>query len=31
VREKDDIQPENFRSFIAEAAQIALERKAVKK
>ena len=31
VREPDDIEPENFRAFIAEAAQIALQRKAVKK
>jgi hypothetical protein len=27
VREQDDIEPEVFRAFIAEAAQIALERK----
>jgi hypothetical protein len=27
VREKDDIEPEVFRAFIAEAAQIALQRK----
>ena len=31
VREKEDIEPESFRVFIAEAAQIALQRKAVKK
>ena len=28
VREKDDIDPESFRAFILEAAQIALQRKA---
>ena len=27
VREKDDIDPESFRAFIVEAAQIALQRK----
>ncbi len=27
VREKDDIDPESFRAFIIEAAQIALQRK----
>ncbi len=27
VREKDDIEPESFRDFIIEAAQIALQRK----
>ena len=27
VREKEDIEPESFRAFIAEAAQIALQRK----
>jgi hypothetical protein len=27
VREKEDIDPESFRAFIAEAAQIALQRK----
>lgn len=31
VREKDDIEPEVFRAFIAEAAQIALQRKPSKK
>ena len=31
VREQDDIEPESFRSFIAEAAQIALQRKTLKK
>jgi hypothetical protein len=31
VREKDDIEPEVFRTFIAEAAQIALQRKVSKK
>jgi hypothetical protein len=30
VRETEDIQPEVFRAFIAEAAQIALQRKALK-
>jgi hypothetical protein len=31
VREQDDIEPESFRAFIAEAAQIALQRKTLKK
>ena len=31
VREKEDIDPESFRVFIAEAAQIALQRKTLKK
>jgi len=31
VREKADIEPEVFRGFIAESAQIALQRKALKK
>jgi hypothetical protein len=31
VREKEDIDPESFRAFIAEAAQIALQRKTLKK
>ena len=31
VREQDDIEPESFRAFIAEAAQIALQRKILKK
>jgi hypothetical protein len=31
VREKEDIEPESFRVFIAEAAQIALQRKTAKK
>lgn len=31
VREKDDIEPEVFRAFIVEAAQIALQRKPSKK
>ena len=31
VREKDDIDSENFRLFIVEAAQIALQRKTLKK
>jgi hypothetical protein len=31
VREKEDIEPESFRVFIAEAAQIALQRKTLKK
>jgi hypothetical protein len=31
VREKEDIEPESFRVFIAEAAQIALQRKTSKK
>ena len=31
VREKEDIEPEVFRAFIAEAAQIALQRKTAKK
>ena len=31
VREPDDIEPESFRAFIAEAAQVALQRKALKK
>ena len=31
VREQADIQPEVFRAFIAEAAQIALQRKNLKK
>jgi hypothetical protein len=31
VREKEDIQPEVFRAFIAESAQIALQRQALKK
>ena len=31
VREKADIEPERFRVFIVEAAQIALQRKTLKK
>ena len=31
VREKEDIEPESFRVFIAEAAQIAMQRKTLKK
>lgn len=31
IREKEDIEPEVFRIFIAEAAQIALQRKTLKK
>ena len=31
IREKDDIEPEVFRIFIAEAAQIALQRMSAKK
>lgn len=31
VREQDDIEPESFRAFIAGAAQIALQRKTLKK
>ena len=31
VREKEDIDPESFRAFIAEAAQIALQQKTLKK
>jgi hypothetical protein len=31
VREPDDLEPEVFRAFIAEAAQIALQRKTLKK
>lgn len=31
VRESEDIEPEGFRAFIAEAAQIALQRKAPRK
>ena len=31
VRENEDIEPEVFRTFIAEAAQIALQRKTLKK
>jgi hypothetical protein len=31
VREKADIEPERFRVFIAESAQIALQRKTLKK
>jgi|SRR5688572_21512377 len=31
VREKEDIDPESFRAFIVEAAQIALQRKTPKK
>lgn len=31
VREQEDIQPEIFRAFIAEAAQIALQRKTSKR
>ena len=31
IREKEDIEPEVFRAFIAEAAQIALQRKTLKK
>jgi len=30
IREKEDIEPEVFRTFIAEAAQIALQRKTLK-
>jgi hypothetical protein len=30
IREKEDINPEVFRAFIAEAAQIALQRKSLK-
>ena len=30
IREQEDIEPEGFRAFIAEAAQIALERKSTK-
>jgi hypothetical protein len=30
VREKEDIDPESFRAFIVEAAQIALQRKTTK-
>jgi hypothetical protein len=31
VRKKEDIEPESFRAFIAEAAQVALQRKTLKK
>ncbi len=31
VREKEDIDPKSFRVFIAEAAQVALQRKTPKK
>ena len=31
VREKGDVDPESFRAFIAEAAQIALQQKTLKK
>jgi hypothetical protein len=31
VREKEDIDPESFRAFLVEAAQIALQRKMTKK
>jgi hypothetical protein len=31
VREKEDIEPESFRTFIAEAAQIALQQKTTQK